>query len=92
MNRRNFLGTMCGAAIMPPKELLKAFEPKPVSVLMEWVQCSPVYILKLTNVMDTPAFIEIIMSKDRKTVREVTLTVNGEKSIIKSEWGVFPTT
>lgn len=92
MDRRNFLGVMCGAAVMPPKELLKAFEPTSKVVWAEWHEVDGKYFVSLMNKSKGPigVFIEFTMAKG--IVSEVTLTVDGEKGIIKPKWGVSPTT
>jgi hypothetical protein len=88
------MGVMCGAAVMPPKELLKAFEPQTNVIWAEWHELGSRALVELFSNSKKPMFVlvEAAFSRDPTKVSEVTLTVNGEKSIIKRKWGVSPTT
>jgi hypothetical protein len=71
---------------MPPKELLKVFEPKYEDIRFVYRQVEGDLIADLSNNTSKPADILIEITTVMGRVGEVTLTVNGKKRIINPEW------
>ena len=90
-DRRDFLGMMCGAAVIPPKEFLKVFEPKSKEIWAEWcVDAESNHFVELFNRTNKAAQVLIEITTVEGRVGEVMLTVNGKRSIIKPEWKASP--